>query len=540
MKRCVLTRPLCAIAILVSGSHFLNAQAKLPQLFTNKPCQDDFQQHWSDFQTAKQQGKSTDDAERFLKQDLDPRVQAGCVSDLLITATPDAAKQRIVKDAVGHLVSAVEKQAGSSVSSSGSTNPIAKNFASSLFSVANEYGALTSSTTGQTTTLSGSLDQLFDPFAGGLNGMAAECAVEIVQRAVCVNSKFLNFLGRINYSASLDLSQPSTVTGTATGQASGGTQQVTGTQGGNNFSLSQFTAKILIFGGKPSMGDLQTAGASKGLGSDVVTKWKTVGQLINAKNSDEFAKWEDTTAKQVLNAQADEVQGLMMARTALLPDILVKGNDLTTVIDAVLGYAEAIAKGSVTERQIFDKAMWSKPLLSAEYDFNTPANQPTNSTFRVIYGQSVKSLKITANGAVSLYDSQPSSSIPGASRLRDAQFGAEGDCSLPKLQKLDSSQLSLAYYFQDQTSPAILNVTPSSPLTGISFTGLSSSATQVFTQTGHIHLGQIKLTLGNSSSGFSLPISVTASNRTELVVNNKISVRPQIGISYSFDSLLGK
>jgi hypothetical protein len=105
---------------------------------------------------------------------------------------------------------------------------------------------------------------------------------------------------------------------------------------------------------------------------------------------------------------------------------------------------------------------------------------------------------------------------------------------------LNSSLLSMAYYFQDQTSPAILNVTPSSPLSGISFTGLSSSATQVFTQTGHIHLGQVKLTLGNSSSGFSLPISVTASNRTELVVNNKISIRPQIGISYSFDSLLSK
>jgi hypothetical protein len=105
---------------------------------------------------------------------------------------------------------------------------------------------------------------------------------------------------------------------------------------------------------------------------------------------------------------------------------------------------------------------------------------------------------------------------------------------------LNSSSLGLAYYFQDQTSPAILNITPSSPLTGIGFTGLSSSATQVFTQTGYIHLGQLKLTLGNSNSGFSLPISVTASNRTELIVNNKISVRPQIGISYSFDSLLSK
>jgi len=544
MRRPILTRILCLVAIASGGDLVLNAQT-LPRLFTNEPCQKNFEDQWNAFQAAGKQGPNADTAERLLKQDLDPRVQAGCLADLLISATPDAAKRRILTDAVGHFVSAVEKQAGSSVSGSGSTNPIAKNFASSLFSVANEYGALTSSTSGQTTTLSGSLDQLPSPFAGGLSGVAAECAVEIVQRSLCVNSKLLNFLGRINYSASLDLSQPSTITGTATGQASGGTQQVTGTQGGSNLSLSQFTAKILILGGKPSMDDLQTAGASKGLGAGVVSKWKTVSQLINATNSGEFADWEDTTANQLLNATAGNIQGVMNVRIALLPDILVKGNSLTSVIDVALGYAEAIAKGTVNERQIFDKAMWSKPLLSAEYDFNTPANQPTNSTFRFIYGQSLKSWKITANGAVSIYDSQPSSSIPGASRLRDTQFGAEGDYTvpvftIPLIGKLDTSSLGLAYYFQDQTSPAILNVTPSSPLTGISFTGLSASATQVFTQAGHIHLGQAKLILGSSSTGFSLPISVTASNRTELINNNKILIRPQVGINYSFDSLLTK
>jgi hypothetical protein len=554
MDRIVLARILCGVAISLGGNAVLAAQTALPKLFTNDGCQESFQGNWNnyqshlnDYQTAKQQGRNTDDAERLikdderlLKQDLDPRVQAGCVSDLLARTFSADVDRVIIKNAIGHLVSAVEKQAGSSVSSSGSTNVIPKNFTSSLLSIANEYGALTSSTSGQTTTISGSLDQLLSPFAGGLSGLAAECAVQIVKSPLCVDSTFLDVLGRVSYSASLDLSQPSTITGTTTGQASGGAQQVTGTQGGNNFSLTQFTAKLLLFGSKPSMGDLQTAWASKSPASDVVTKWAQVSGLINEKNKGKFAEWESKTATMLLNAGADQIEAVMKERIVLLLPILESGNDVASVINVVLGYADSVAKNAVTERQVFDKVMWAKPLLSAEYDFNSPASQPTNSTFRIIYGQSVKSWKVTANGAVSIYNSQPSSSIPGAGRFRDAQFGAEADFTIPKMEKLDNSTFSLAYYFQDQISPAILNVTPSSPLTGISFTGLPSSATQVFTQAGQIHLGQLKLTLGSSGSGFSLPISVTASNRTELVDNNKIIIRPQIGISYSFDSLLGR
>jgi hypothetical protein len=543
MNRLVLTRILLMAAVAAGGDVVLGAQATLPKLFTNAECQSGFQTQWNAYHDGMQRGdnQAAETAKRLLKDYLNPNEQIGCTSDLFISEFSEIATKEIAKAAVARVVSAAEKQAGSSVSSSGSTNVVSKNFASELFSVANEYGALTSSTSGQTTTLSGSLDELFNPFAGGLSGLVAECAVEIVKPHFCVSSPLLNALSRVDYSASLDLSQPSTITGTATGQASGGTQQVTGTQGGSNFSLSQFTAKVLLWGGKPSTSDLQSAANGQGLSSDTLNRMTQLRRSVNSLS--QFSKWQDDSANMLLDASVAQIQGVMRQRINLLVKLIAPGNDPTAIIEAALGYAESIAKDAVKERQIWEKAIWAKPIVSFEYDYNTPANQPTNSTFRLVYGQSLnksKSLKITANGAASMYNSQPSSSIPGASRLRDTQFGAEGDYTLPALGQLNSSLLSLAYYFQDQTSPAILNVTPSSPLTGISFTGLSSSATQVFTQTGHIHLGQVKLTLGSSSSGFSLPISVTASNRSELIVNNKISVRPQIGVSYSFDSLLSK
>lgn len=262
MRRLILTRLLCIVATAAGGDIVLNAQT-LPRLFTNEPCQKDFQDQWNAFQAAGKQGPNADTAERLLKQDLNPYVQPGCLADLVIGANPQPVKNAIMTSLVARVVSAAEKQAGSSLSSSGSTNLISKNFASELFSVANEYGALTSSTTGQTTTLSGSLDGLFSPFAGALGGSVSECAVAIVRITPnpppCLNSSFLNLLGRVNYSASLDLSQPSTITGAATGQASGGTQQVTGTQAGGNLALSQFTAKFLLWAVKPTPSDFQSA-----------------------------------------------------------------------------------------------------------------------------------------------------------------------------------------------------------------------------------------------------------------------------------------
>ena len=75
----------------------------------------------------------------------------------------------------------------------------------------------------------------------------------------------------------------------------------------------------------------------------------------------------------------------------------------------------------------------------------------------------------------------------------------------PKLPKIGQTTLSLAYYFQRQESPSILNVTPGSPITGITFTGLPANASQVFAQKGDIHLAQLKWALGN---GQECPLSI--------------------------------
>jgi hypothetical protein len=66
-------------------------------------------------------------------------------------------------------------------------------------------------------------------------------------------------------------------------------------------------------------------------------------------------------------------------------------------------------------------------------------------------------------------------------------------------------------------------------------TGLSSSATQVFTKKGPINFIQFKYGLGVGKNVKS-PIAVSWSNRTDLITHPRWSA--PIGVTYDFSSLL--
>jgi hypothetical protein len=176
------------------------------------------------------------------------------------------------------------------------------------------------------------------------------------------------------------------------------------------------------------------------------------------------------------------------------------------------------------------------PVLSFEYDDNRPASAPSNSVFRAIYQANNKAVTVTVNGAFSIYNT-PQNNVPGAGRLRDVQFATEVARDIP-LKLLSSTATiftaSAAFYDQYQSSPSILNVTPGAPVGGVTFVNLPSTATQIYGTTGNIAIGQLKLTAGSGSS-VTVPLSVTYSNRTELIT--KPTWKAQIGISYDFDSL---
>jgi hypothetical protein len=523
------------IAMLLLGSLTWAARtsAQTPQLaFSNIQCQQKFDGYRRAYQHAATEA-DRDQARRDMAQLFSFDKQAGCVVSLLLTARPDEARGSLVLA----FASTAQKQAGSTASTSGSTNLVSKNFTSRILSVASEYGALTSSTSGQTTTVSGSLDELFTAIEKPSKGTIIECALKTIPGALCVPSGALGFLGRFSYSASLDLNQPTTITGTATGTAQGGAQQITGTQAGNSFSLSQFTSKFFIWAAKPTQQDFVNAITQSPPGDDTDTAQKAL-IAIQTGVEESWKAWLTQAVPTLLTASDHDAKAALFAQAQQLITVLVSGGTSEPqLLTAALNYSGSLAETAQFERTIYNKAAWAKPILTFQYDYNTPANQPTNSTFRLILGKSIsKNWKVTANAAASIYNSTPSSSIPGSSKLRDVQIGVEADRDAYKLGNYLTAAVSAAYYFQDQTSPAILNVTPNNPIPGVNFTGLPGDATQVFTQKGNIHVGQLKITLGgSSSSGWSLPIAITGSNRSELITKPRIGA--QIGISYNFDSL---
>jgi hypothetical protein len=144
----------------------------------------------------------------------------------------------------------------------------------------------------------------------------------------------------------------------------------------------------------------------------------------------------------------------------------------------------------------------------------------------------------SASGSADIYADDPSVTIASANRLRDVQIGAEvtrvwhwsapTSSAGPWKQFFSSiGDLSLvgAYYYQDQTSPSILNGPPSS----VTFNGLPTTASQVFATRGPINVGQVRFGFGTGKN-VTFPVAVSYSNRSDLIVHPFLGV--QFGVSY--------
>ncbi len=166
----------------------------------------------------------------------------------------------------------------------------------------------------------------------------------------------------------------------------------------------------------------------------------------------------------------------------------------------------------------------------------TTANSSTSTS-------ATPSWAISASGGADIYNEDPSSTIPSASHLRDVQAGAEitrvwhtstykpQNAALADLfSKMGDLSLVGAYYYQDQTSPSILNGPPST----ITFNGLPTSASQVYATRGPINVGQVRLGFGTGTN-IRFPVAVSYSNRSDLIVHPFVGV--QFGVSYD---LFGK
>jgi hypothetical protein len=491
--------------------------------------------------------KLADPNERMkeLRKYLGFNQRAPCVVELLLMPNASQATRVMLWNLFKASTKNLQQIGSSTGGGSGSTSLISKNFTSHILSFASEYGALTQSTNGQTTTVNGSLDGIPLAIEAHSQGLFAECGANLSKGSKCLPSKWFDSLGRISYSFALDSSPGSQLTGTTVGQPQGTTQQVALNTNGTALRVSQISTKIVLVR-PPSTFDNFTKALTNLDKSELSQAGTALQNALNQllayqTGAEDYDTWVDGTADTLSRVGPDRIVEAWRDQASQLASVLERGSpghkgpSSDDLIQATASFASAYSGYASAERTFFNSNQISKPLLTFEYDDNRPANQPSNSVFRLIYGQSLAKWTLTGNGAASIYNSTPSSSIPGASRLRDIQVGVEADRDLGSLWILGPATATGAYYFQHQSSPGILNATPSQPVSGVSITGLPPGATQVFTQKGNISVAQVRLALGSSKSNWRFPISVTWSNRTELIT--KSTWRAQLGISYDFDSL---
>jgi hypothetical protein len=504
---------------------------------------------------------------------FDPNNDRGCQALMLASVSPALTKRQQYALAFNQIRTTTQNQtqSGANASNSGTTNLVSKNLTPFLLSAASEYGGMTQSTSGQTTTLSGTLSGI--PLAVESHTGAplfAECTASF---GSCTKPKTLDRLSRFSYSVALSTAGTAAGSGTA-GAGQGNAQPVTlsGTGSTSNYNVTQVTGKVAILRQYPTSDALQKAvgNIDKTVSQNISDQAQKLSKVLepidrptqNQANSQAIKKELDDAAEAILQVYpSDPAQAWDQAASHLSKAAQLAGQDY---VSAIAAYLQAIAEYTSEEDLVFEATENKAPTLSFEYDLNRPSNQPTNSNFKLVLGwtshkpaakpnqkpaaagqkaagtdqqgtDTTGPWTLTLNATASIYNNQPSASIPSAGRLRDVQVAAEADYKLSKsVPILGKPTFTGAFYYQDQTSPSILKA----PISGLPITGLSPSTNQVFTQRGPIDIGQFKVSFGTTSSGISVPLSITIANRTELLTG--MDVRGQIGISYSFDSLLPK
>ena len=513
--------------------------------------------------------KAKDDAVADLNDDLGFDRGTACLVGLILeTKSTELNKQNLIQ--IESQIKAAFQQNGSSSGTAGSTNLTSKGTTAQLLSLAAEYGALTESTSGSTVTLQGGLGGIFTTLEA--KSILPPCGSPVGSMdSACISNGLVNALNRVSYSVSFNTSQTSqSVNGTATSSSST-SSALPATFTANSQTLSSVTAKG---------GLIQAPAANASAVTAAITKLTSTGPSVVADKALQAARqkltkdcenalsphlvpgkpvtpnlvpgkavtWTKNAFDTVSSADTSDPNAFSKVWFELGSELIATLEQDTVDKNCRADYAsDSISVASslnayLASLNTFFEGLRGTPVLSVEYDYNTPASQPSNSTIRLIGQYSKSNWTGTFNAAGSFYNSTPSSAIPGATRVRDFQIAAEttynfGKGNTPNL-IFGNSTGSLAYYYQDETSPAILNVTPGQPVTGITFTGLPSTATQVYAARGVINIGQAKFTLNPANSGFNIPVSVTWSNRTELVTSP--AWKGQIGISYDLDSLFGK
>jgi hypothetical protein len=411
----------------------------------------------------------------------------------------------------------VDKQVGPSSGTSGSTNLVPSGSVPALLGLAVEYGGLTETFSGTTVTFRTTPAKL-------IGAMTKVYGTDIPPP----NDSTLTALQRVSLATSFDSSRTS------------GASTNSGTQLQANYAqLSQASARVLLFNDRDPLAvknwqkiwklatgeqSLAVANTAKDLLSPLtqMPEYDTAGDTA-------MAAFEANKA----NPNQDALQNALITYLTTLQQLAAKVPNWQQRVSAYLAARAALYQTNTDLYRQIVKA----PSLSLEYDFTRPpvvtapattasvtttpvATSPDLSTISLVYVASMMNSDYTLNATANFFN-QTQAGMSG--NFRDFQIAGKWDIPVGRISSsISKGTLTISGLYENLHQKPL----------GVQLT-INDTAVN---KPGNMGIFQIKYSIPIGDSGVQIPISFTASNRTELVKEK--DVRGNVGITFDLDKLL--
>jgi len=285
-------------------------------------------------------------------------------------------------------------------------------------------------------------------------------------------------------------------------------------------------------------------------GTELVTSQEGYFKILSTSHASEYVGWSrrtDTVLQGLVTYESTTLDGQTAKDGKIESGLLSIYNDFaatfggaTDLQASAKDYATDLASYTTAKKSITDTINKSF-IASFEYTFTNQSSvqlpksttqtyaigttAPDLSNFNVILAGPISpngGVQLTANGSVTLF-AFPAAQL-ALSPIRDFKVAAEVDFPIPQFVGLAKSTLSVSGLVQDLLQEPLGQK--------VMVNGVS------VTNAGNIVLGQVKWSVPVGTSGVVIPISITSSNRTDLI--KETDVKGTFGISYNFDSLFSK
>jgi hypothetical protein len=384
-----------------------------------------------------------------------------------------------------------DEQVGATAGASGTTTLVSKGGVPEILAFAVENGAITRSQSGTTLT-----------FRGNANGIIKALAGRgFIQTFNPANDPSGKILDRVSFSVSFDASRGAAATPAVTGD-----QQ----------QLSQWTLRAQIINQRDPLDPAYTSRWDVLAAGALTTLTQASGDLYTALEADPaFSTWLKGAQAAIAKLPADAAAIEKELRTQL---DAFPGQSLSPSTTRVLADYDRAATTLVRQRKEVLDEIAEGVQVALEYTNDRPVNLPKTSNVRLV-GAVGGMVDLTGNASVTLFDTIPT----GLSRrVRDYQLSAE---------------LSVRLGAPDTTGPFVL-----------AFSGkflhqfedsIDENGLILPNTNGTTAIAQAKLIVPVSKgTGTKMPLSITYSNRTELIKEKE--VRANVGITYDLDALFAR